>query len=190
MMKETQEPVEKETGESSLLPPQGIGMAVAFDWGLAVQIFATPLFSLFLNSSTPMKMAGFNSPVSTVLFFLIAWLIAGGLIVFGEMIRRGRNWARLIQVVVNGLLSLGGLFSLLRLYQSAQVGNFWPVVTEVILLVFSPLIVWRLSRPVTARWFHSVAVADAMKRHGGKWIWFIALWAIAGGLLQTIAAMQ
>lgn len=29
--------------------PQGIGMAVAFDWGLVVQILATPFVLLFLN---------------------------------------------------------------------------------------------------------------------------------------------
>jgi hypothetical protein len=60
----------------------------------------------------------------------------------------------------------------------------------VILVIFSPLIVWRLSRPSTARWFKNVTVAEARKRHGGKWVWFIALWAIVGGVLQTIVAMQ
>ncbi|MBO0796332.1 MAG: hypothetical protein J2P36_36030, partial [Ktedonobacteraceae bacterium] len=68
--------------------------------------------------------------------------------------------------------------------------NFWPIVTEIILVIISPLIVWRLSRPATARWFKSVSVTEARRRHGGSWVWFIALWAIVGGVLQTLAAMN
>jgi uncharacterized membrane protein HdeD (DUF308 family) len=137
-----------------------------------------------------MKMSGLNPALGTVLLFIITWLVAIVLILFGEMVRRGRNWARWIQLVANALLSLVGIFSLVHLYQSVSVGNFWPFVTEIILLIFSPLIVWRLSRPSTARWFRMVTVAEARKRHSGTWVWFIALWAIVGGVLQTIASMK
>lgn len=180
----------KETMTQDLPAPQGIGMAVAFDWGLAVQIALTPIIYTVFGQSTAMKMSGLNSAAGTVLLFIVAWLVAIGLIFFGEMVRRGRNWTRWIQIVANALLSLVGVFSLVHLSQSVRVGNFWPFVTEIILLIFSPLITWRLSRPATARWFRMVTVAEARKRHGGTWVWFIALWAIVGGVLQTIAAMK
>lgn len=165
-------------------------MAVAFDWGLAVQIALTPIVYTIFGQPNQMKMPGLNLALGNVLLFIVAWLVAIGLIIFGEMVRRGRYWTLWIQIVANALLSLVGIFSIVRLFQSLGMGNLWPLVTEVILLVFSPLIAWRLSRPVTARWFRMVTIAEARKRHGGSWVWFIALWAIAGGVLQTIAAMK
>lgn len=189
-MNERQEPERQETTGKDLPAPQGIGMAVAFDWGLAVQIGLTPIISTVFSQSNQMKIPGLNSAAGNVLLFIIAWLVAISLLFFGEMVRRGRNWTRWIQIVANALLSLAGVFSLVHLYQSARTGNFWPFVTGIILLIFSPLIVWRLSRSSTARWFRMVTVAEARKRHGGTWVWFIALWAIVGGVLQTIAAMK
>src|SRR5436305_10351623 len=38
-------------GEQVELKPQGIGMAVAFDWGVAVQVLVTPFLPLFLGST-------------------------------------------------------------------------------------------------------------------------------------------
>jgi hypothetical protein len=179
----------RETAEGELPAPQGIGMAVAFDWGLAAQIFFTPILSIIFNQPNPIAIPGANPTISKVLFFVIAWPVACIPAFFGEMVRRGRNWTLRIQIVVNALLSLVGIISLINLYQSLKTGNFWPLATEVILVIFSPLIVWRLSRSPTARWFKSVTVAEASKRHGGAWVWFIVLWGAAGGLLQSFAAM-
>ncbi|GCE03262.1 hypothetical protein [Dictyobacter aurantiacus] len=170
--------------------PQGIGMAVAFDWGLAVQILFTPVYLLLFHSSNTRAISGLDSGISGILFFIIALIVACLPALFGEMIRSGRNWARRIQIVANIVLSLGGLISLVNLYQSARIGNYWPFVTEIILLIFSPLIIWRLSRPVTAQWFKTVTPREARQRHGGSWIFFIILWALAGGILQTFAAMR
>lgn len=186
---ETQEPVMRETAIKELPAPQGIGMAVAFDWGLAVQIALVPIFTLFNQSSLP-RVPGLNPTLGTVLLFVIAWPVAYGLVLFGEMIRSGRNWALRIQIVANALLSLVGIISLPNLYKSITVGNFWPLVTEVILVIFSPLIAWRLSRSSTSHWFKVVTAAEARKRHSGTWVWFIALWGIVGGVLQTIASMK
>lgn len=189
-MKETQaSSTEIETTPQNLPAPQGIGMAVALDWGLTVQIALTPIISLFRQSNL-VNLPGFNPTLGNILFFIITLIIACIPALFGEMVRRGRNWARWTQLVVTALLSLGGLISLPNLYQSIQIGNFWPIVTEIILVIISPLIVWRLSRPATARWFKSVSVTEARRRHGGSWVWFIALWAIVGGVLQTLAAMN
>ena len=189
-IKESKESEAMQTSTSELPAPQGIGMAVAFDWGLAVQIFVTPIMTIFMGQSNSIKIPGVNPTLGNVLLFVIAWPIAAGLAFFGEMVRRGRNWTRNIQVVANALLSVAGIVSLLSLYNNLKIGNFWPMITEVILVIFSPLIAWRLSRPSTGRWFKTVTAAEASKRHGGSWIFFIALWAAAGGILQAITAMK
>jgi len=163
--------------------PQGIGMAVAFDWGLVVQILVTPWIGPFFDSN-PFK--GLPVFVASLISLPFAAIIA----VFGEGVRRGWRWTRPVQLVFNALLSLGGLASLYSTWQSIQRGNYWPIVTEVILVIFSPLIAWRLSRPVTARWFATVTSAEARKRHGGLWPYLIAIWAIVGGVLQAIAALS
>ncbi|HEY6540778.1 MAG TPA: hypothetical protein VIZ18_07565 [Ktedonobacteraceae bacterium] len=189
-MKETQQPEAIENAVEALPAPQGIGMAVAFDWGLAVQIFVTPITVALFNLPAEAKFPGLNPTFSNVLLFVVAWPVALGLVLYGEMVRRGRNWARRIQIVANALLSVVGIVQLVSLFQSIKGGNSWPVVTEVILVIFSPLIFWRLTRPATARWFKKVTVAEARKRHGGAWPWLIAIWAIVGGVLQAIAAIK
>ena len=165
-------------------------MAVAFDWGLAVQIFLTPFTIVLFHLPAEARIPGVNPTLASVLLFVVAWPVAFGIFLFGEMVRRGRTWARMIQIVANALLSIVGIVQLVSLYQSIRGGNFWPLVTEVILVIFSPLIFWRLTRPATARWFKQVTDAEARKRHGGAWPWFIAVWAVVGGVLQTIAAMK
>ncbi len=180
-MNETQTSEVNETTEKELPGPQGIGMAVSIDWGLAVQMILLPIISLRHPSVTGTSITGtiilIPSLLSSVVF---VW--------FGEMVRRGHNWTRLIQIIFNVLLTLGGLFALISLYQSISKGNFWPIITEIILIIISPLIVWRMTRPATTRWFKTVTVAEARKRHGGKWVAFIALFAIIGGVLQVLAA--
>jgi ACR3 family arsenite efflux pump ArsB len=189
-LKETQQPEVIEHAVEALPAPQGIGMAVAFDWGLAVQIFLTPITVTVFKLPAEAKIPGVNPTLGNVLLFVLAWPVAFGLVLFGEMVRRGRNWARKIQIGANALLSLAGIAQLVSVYQGIKGGNFWPVVTEVILVIFSPLIFWRMTRPSTARWFKSVTSAEARKRHGGAWPWLIAIWAIVGGVLQTIASMK
>lgn len=188
-MSKVQDSGEIATATEQLPGPGGIGMAVAVDWGLAVQTFLTPIFTVF-GYSQQIQIPGLNPTLSIVLLFIAGWFFAGVCLYFGEMVRRGRNWTRWIQIVFNGLLSLGGILSLFNLYQSLRVGHFWPLVTEFILVIISPFIVWRMTRPSTARWFKAVTVEEASKRHGGKWVWFIAGYAIVGGVLQTLAAMS
>jgi hypothetical protein len=187
-LKETQESESIGAAAEELPAPQGIGMAVAVDWGLAVQIVVMPIVATIFGQPNVVKFPGSNSV--PMLSFIISWLIACIPAFFGEMVRRGRNWALWIQIVFSALLSLGGILSLVNLYRSVAAGNFWPVVTEIILVIISPLTVWRLSRPATRSWFKTVTVAEARRRHGGTWVWFIMLWAIVGGVLQTFAAMS
>jgi hypothetical protein len=167
------------------LRPKGIGMAVAFDWGLAVQLLVTPFLPLLLGSFKHAR----NSPtiVSVLLSLLMLLVPAAICVVFGEGVRRGWRWTRFVQIGVNALGFLGGFFSLFSSIPRFQHGNYWSLTTVIILLIFSPLIAWRLSRSETAQWFAQVSSTDARKRHGGMWPFYIALWALVGGVLQALA---
>lgn len=178
----------KKTDPEELPAPQGIGMAVAFDWGLAVQVLATPFIALFAKSAAMLPQLGPNRLLSAFLYFLLSLPIAALPALFGEAVRRGRRWTRSIQLAANALLSLVGLFSLWQLWNGIRAGDYWGLVTSVILVIFSPLIAWRLSRPVTREWFRRVSSSQARLRHGGRWPWLIAIWAIVGGVLQALAA--
>jgi len=156
--------------------PQGIGMAVAFDWGLAVQMLATPFLPLALGKPF--------SPAT-----LVAVPAAALLGVFGEGVRRGWRWTRYAQLIFNSLGFLGGLASLVSVWNGAKQGNYWSAVTAVILVIFSPLIAWGMSRSRTKRWFESTDSTKA-KRHGGAWPFLIAIWAIVGGILQALAVLK
>lgn len=177
--------------------PHGIGMAVAFDWGLAVQILVMPLLPLFLQNLGPSRLGNLQNSLLKIgslppmlVSFLVSLPFVALFVVFGESMRRGWRWGRRIQIVVNALGFLGGLASLGSFWQNIKMGNYWSFVTSVILLIFSPLIAWQLSRSTTGRWFASVSSAEARKRHGGVWPWLIAIWSIIGGVLQALAASQ
>jgi hypothetical protein len=193
-LKESQQSVNISTEESGAsekedVQPQGIGMAVAFDWGLAVQILATPFLSLLLGEADLFKSFKLSPAVTTIVSFLISLPFATLVAIFGEGVRRGWNWTRRIQVVFNALAFFAGFFTLYNVWQGSKQGNYWPVVTSIILLIFSPLITWRLSKPATKKWFVTVSSSEARKRHGGAWPWLILLWSLAGGVLQAIAAL-
>lgn len=203
-MKNAKHPVQVKQGESSTdkvkatpsseqeaLPnPQGIGMAVAFDWGLAVQIAVAPLLMQNLDNISIIKSLKLGQPLATTLFVLISLPFAALLAIFGEGIRRGWRWTRPVQIVANTLGFFGGIATLFNVVQGSKTGNYWPTVTAVILLIFSPLIAWRMSRPATAKWFANVTSAEARQRHGGLWPWLILIWSIVGGVLQAIAATK
>ena len=165
-------------------------MAVAFDWGLAVQIAVTPLLMQNLDNISIVKSLKLSQPLATALFVLISLPFAALLAIFGEGIRRGWRWTRPVQIVANTLGFFGGIATLFSVVQGSKTGNYWPTVTAVILLIFSPLIAWRMSRPATAKWFANVTSAEARQRHGGLWPWLILIWSIVGGVLQAIAAMK
>jgi hypothetical protein len=174
--------------EETLPAPQGIGMAVAFDWGLAIQILVTPVVTLLLGQPSFLKPLKLGAALTTTLSFALSLPFFALVAVFGEGVRRGWKWTRPVQLVFNTLGFIGGLFTLPSLWQSGKSGNFWPLVTSVILVIFSPIIAWRMSRRATGTWFANVTSASARKRHGGLWPVLIALWAIVGGVLQAIAA--
>jgi len=168
--------------------PQGVGMAVAFDWGLATQIIVMPVVSLLLGR--PSMFNQFGTIGGTLLSIVVSLPVATLLAIFGEGVRRGWRWTRLVQAIANALLFVGGLVLIPGTWNSATRGNYWPIVTEVILLIFSPLIAWRMAGKRSKHWYDTVSSAVARKRHGGAWPFLIAIWAAIGGILQTIAVLS
>ena len=190
-MKDTVDTIKTKTDEVVADPkqgPQGVGMAVAFDWGLATQILVMPIVTLLLGRPGMFKQ--FSPTVGTLLATLITLPFAALLAVFGEGVRRGWRWTRLVQLIANALLFIGGLVAIPGAWTGAKQGNYWPLVTEVILLVFSPLIAWRMAGKRSIRWYDTVSSTVARKRHGGAWPFLIGIWAVVGGILQAIAALS
>jgi hypothetical protein len=182
-LKETQQANPTDNVTEELPAPQGIGMAVAFDWGLTVELLLVPILSIFLGSPPFSNQTNMGSQFAIITSFLIYWPIAALFGIFGEGIRRGWRWTRPVQLVGNTIGFLGGFALLVQVWNGFKEGNYWTLVPAFILLVISPLIAWRLSRHATARWFATVTSVEARKRHGGSWVWWIALWSIIGGSL-------
>lgn len=190
-MKETSiQPQAAAAGQDKQLAPQGIGMAVAFDWGLAVQMLLAPILTLVFGASSSTQKSNANPLSNPIISFLVLWLLALLFILFGEGIRSGVRWTRPIQIVGNAVGFLGGFVLLVPLWDGIKTGNYWILVSVIILLIFSPLIAWRLSRSQTARWFATVSRAEARRRHGGTWILWIALWGIVGGTLVALSGLH
>jgi hypothetical protein len=189
-LKETIQSQPAETVTDKRSGPKGIGMAVAFDWGLTVQLLLMPILTIFLGSPALSRRVNMTPGSSIITAFLISWPIAALFVLFGEGVRRGWRWTRPIQIAGNTLGFLGGFVLLPQVWQGIKGENYWTLVPAIILLVFSPLIAWRLSRPETARWFATVTSTEARKRHGGSWIWKIALWSIVGGSLVALGAFH
>lgn len=190
-MKETVDAIQSKTNEIGVDTqpgPQGVGMAVAFDWGLATQILVMPIVTLVLGRPGMFKQ--FSPAVGTLLATLVSLPFAALLAVFGEGVRRGWRWTRFVQLIANALLFVGGLVAIPATWNGVKQGNYWPLVTEVILLIFSPFIAWRMAGKRSTRWYDTVSSAVARKRHGGAWPFLIGIWAAVGGILQAIAALN
>jgi hypothetical protein len=189
-LKETLQSNSTHNTAEKLPAPKGIGMAVSFDWGLTVELLLIPILSIFLGSPVFSKQTTVDSKFTLIVSFLLSWAIAALFGVFGEGIRRGWRWTRPVQIVGNTIGFLGGFALLVQAWNSIKVGNYWTLVPAFILLVISPLIAWRLSRPETARWFKAVTSVEARKRHGGSWVLWIALWSIVGGSLVALGTFH
>mgnify|MGYP001363872852 CR=1 FL=1 len=187
-MNKTLQPNTIDTTPENPPAPKGIGMAVAFDWGITVQLLLAPFLPLFLGNPPYLKQMNVKPTTAMIISILISWPIALAFAIFGEGIRRGWRWTRPLQILGNTLGFLGGFAVLWNLWNSSKHGNYWPIVPTVILLIISPLIAYRLSRPATAKWFATVKSDEARKRHSGFWLVSIISWSIVGGVLQAIAS--
>jgi hypothetical protein len=157
--------------------PKGIGLAVAFDWAFASQLAITSILPLVLLAMGQLRQiqpaATFPPLIGTVLFAIL-----------GEGVRRGKSWARIIQIIWNSLGFIGGFAALYAALNFSR----WLFVPAAILLILAPFIVWRLTRPATATWFKTVTDAEARRRHGGSWPWLILIWSIISGAIVAAAA--
>ena len=189
-LKETLQTNSTDNDAEKLPAPKGIGMAVAFDWGLTVELLLIPILTVFLGSPFFSKQTPMASKFTIIFTFLISWIIAALFGIFGEGVRRGWRWTRPVQIVGNTLGFLGGFVLLVQVVNNIKIGNYWTLVPAFILLIISPLIAWRLSRPETARWFKAVTSLEARKRHGGSWVLWIAMWSIVGGTLVALGSFH
>jgi hypothetical protein len=188
----------KRTASSPVMPgrsPLGVALAVIFDWSLAVQLLTMPFLAALLNLPPPVRLAQLDTAANVLLSLLLALPFAGLIAFFGEGLRRGRRWVRSVQLAFNTLLSLAGLATLYTLWQGLRVGNYWPLVMSLLLLVFSPLVIWQLLRPATIRWFAPLlpeAEADEQlrRRLGYPSPWPLLLWSIPPGLLEALASLH
>ena len=167
------------------LKPGGIGTGVAFDWALAVQL-VTDGMCFILAVGPGSTMAGMALPLRLAAA-LFTFLAAALVFTQGEALRRGRRIARIIQIVANSLLVILGLVNLPGLIPSLRMRQFGALVVEVVLLVVNPLIVWLLTRKRTRQWFATTTSAEARARHSGRWLFWMALYAIIGGLAVAFA---
>jgi hypothetical protein len=161
--------------------PRGIGTGVAFDWALAAQmLIMAPFFALGVGPGA--QAAGF--PLATRIGLVVASAIAALLVVgIGEALRRGNRYAWMFQIGFNALLILDGLFEFPSMLHLLHQGLYSGLVRSVVLLVIDPIIVYLLTRPQTRAWIARVTPAEAMARHSGRWIVFIAVYAVIGGAL-------
>jgi len=164
--------------------PKGIGMAVAFDWGFATQLLITPYFPFLVSALGFIKQPSFQLPTA-----IITLVLALAFFALGEGVRSGVRWTRIVQIVWNAVVLLGGLGIAVVAIGSIGRGNYWSLVPALIILIACPLILWRITRPVTAQWFKSVSSVEARRRHGGAWPFLILLWSVVGGILVATSAL-
>lgn len=161
--------------------PRGIGMGVAFDWALAAQILImAPFIAVGVGPGAPA--AGF--PLAARIAAVFASALAALLCVsIGEALRRGNRYAWMFQIGFNALLFLDGFFGVSGAFHQLSQGLYSGLVRSFVLLILSPVIVVLLTRPQTRAWITRITPAEAMARHGGRWIVFVALCATIGGAL-------
>ncbi len=120
---------------------------------------------------------------------IITLVVALIFVALGEGLRRGLRWTRIVQIIWNTLGFLGGIGALFVGVQAIRQGSYGILAPALVLFIFSPIIVWRLSRPVTGQWFRTVTSAEARRRHGGSWPWLILIWSVAGSILVELATV-
>ena len=126
--------------------PRGIAVAIIFDWATAALVAASR------------EVAG------------ILALVAGlPLVVLGEALRRGRGGARLVQIIVSGLVSAINIAGILRDLGDLTRGEI-PRTTNLPSLLAGIYIIWGLTRPQTIAWFARARPARVRERHGGRWL--------------------
>lgn len=168
--------------------PRGIGLGVAFDWAVVVELAA--LATARLAGGPALGAASRHAGHSGAAVYVLALLLAAiPPLILGEALRQGRRWAWLLQIIANSLGAIGGLLTLPATFSSLRSGDAWPLIPTAILLVLSPFIVWRLTRPATRAWIARRDHAGARRRHGG--LWLAQTWAgcAVGGIAVALSVL-
>src|SRR5258708_6832659 len=121
----------QDTGIKKENGPQGIGMAVAIDWGLAAQSVVSPFLPTILGTLGILKKTPSIQGTNVITFWLLAVVFA----VFGESIRSGWHWGRFLQLAFNTLLFLAGIVALVLGIQPILKGQLWTLIPLFILVV-------------------------------------------------------
>lgn len=164
--------------------PSGIGTGVAFDWGLTAELLTfAVLFAggLITPGAAPLPPA---ARVGGVFGSLIG---AGLTFALGEGLRRGRQPAWLAQVALNTLALPAGYILLPGTLDDLRHGRVGSSVPTAILLFVDPALVWLLTRARTRAWVHTTTSEQAAARHGGRWLLFIAAYALVGGVAVALS---
>lgn len=152
--------------------PAGLGIAVVFDWALAVQLLTQAIAGVgghLGQSSSPRNVIG----------RLVAAAVAASL---GEALRRGIPAARIVQIGLTTLLSLSGLLGLLNLATGHAVPR-GRALSLIVLCTFAPFVVWRLSLPRTGRWFQRTrGHGGAPRLSGAPWVTGLLAWSAVWGV--------
>ena len=161
--------------------PRGIGTAVVFDWALATQ---TALGALFAALAVGPSSDTANLPIAGRLGMVLGFLaVAAGIAAFGEAMRRGVRPVWMAQIVINAGLFFLGVHDIPDTLQSVKGGHWGLFAHTFVLLFISPVLAWMLTRKSTRDWVAHTTRAQARKRHGGKWVVYIIIWAIICGAI-------
>ena len=159
--------------------PRGIGTAVAFDWGLTAQlVIEAPFFVLGVGPGSAVAALPLGARLGAAAVTLIFAAITFAL---GEGVRRGRRLVWMFQIAINALLFFGGFPVLINGIHDLGQGHVGGLIPALIMLIASPAAAILLASKRTRAWIATTTSAEARKRHGGKWPWLIAIWAIIGG---------
>ena len=149
----------------------GVGLATVFFWALGVQLIAQGI-------AAPIGRLGVSGGAAgAVSRFAGAALVVG----LGELLRRGVSWTRLVAAGILLAIGAGGVVSAVRLLSGH--GSAGLVLSTVVMLTWAPWIAARLLRGEAARWFATAAGTRRGGRVYGGWLWALAAWSVAWGVL-------
>jgi hypothetical protein len=172
-------PPQRAAASSEAPGPRGIGTAVAIDWGLTVEFLT---FVVLVAVGSVPRTAGLTTPGLRIAAMFGALVAAALFFALGEALRRGRRLAWMLQVGFNVLLLPAGVFLLVGAISDLVHGRVPTVSSTIILVVINPIVVWLLTRPSTRAWTQTTTAQEAAARHGGTWLLWIGLLALAGGV--------
>jgi hypothetical protein len=163
------------------LPAQrGVAAAIIFDWAL---------LTLFLTLLVVTAVRYGLADQRTAAVALLAVIFIPMLGFLAEALRRGRQGARLAQIVVSSLAAIGNTAGFLRDLLDVLHGRL-PGGVSTIALAADIWILWGLTRPATVAWFAGVSPAVAQRRYGGKWLALALAASLAIGIGATVLSLR